>query len=73
MDSKRWKSLGTIVPAGRVTGCGTTARGLQITLPVVPVSTSDFPPFLLLKRYLAGQQFSTVTLSKFIIHQRMHK
>jgi len=63
MDSKCWKSLGTIVAAGHVTGCNTTARGLQITLPVVPISTSDFPPSLLLKKHLAGQQFSTVTLS----------
>jgi hypothetical protein len=42
MVSKPWKKPGTIVPAGRVTGCGTTARGLQIMLPVVPISTSDF-------------------------------
>jgi len=62
IDSKRWKLLGTLVPAGCVTGCGTTARGLKITLPVVPISTSDFPPSLLLKKHLTGQWFSSVTL-----------
>jgi hypothetical protein len=45
-----------------VTGCGTTARGLKITLPVDPISTSDFPLSLLLKKHLAGQRFSSVTL-----------
>jgi len=62
MDSKRWKSLGTVVPAGCVNGCGTTARGLKIPFPVVPNSTSDFPPSVLLKKHLAGQRFSSVTL-----------
>ena len=61
MDSKSWKLLGTIVPAGCVGGCGFTGGALQITVPVVTISTSDFPLSLPLKKNLAGKQFSTDT------------